>query len=131
MDLLERLLGEFEDWGNDRSPGAAQPGTRNMQSLEELAWADREGLSARDITERVQPELEGEALRKAGAARGRAWRRARERFHIFIDEVRLKKHERGLVDEVRTAFDDRYRLRARKAVRKGGPPRPPAQRSDP
>lgn len=131
LDLLERLLGEFEDWGNDRSSGAAQPGTRNMQSLEELGWAFRDGLSAQAITARLQPDLTGDALRKAGGARGRAWRRARERFHTFIDEVRLKRHERSLVDEVRVAFDDRYRLRARSAVRKQGAARPPAQRSDP
>lgn len=131
LDLLERLLGEFEAWGNDRSPGSAQPGTRNMQSLEELAWAFRDGLSAWDISARTHADLDPEALRKAGEARGRAWRRARKRFHIFIDETRLTRHERALVDEVRAAFDDRYRLRARPGVRKPPPARPPAPRSAP
>jgi len=131
LDLLERVLGDFEDWGNARTPGADQPGTRNVQSLEELAWADRDGLSARDITERLEPGLAPDALRRAGNTRGKAWRRARERFHAFLDEVRLKKDERALVDEVREAFDDRYRLRARSSVRKPEATRPPALRSDP
>ena len=128
LDLLERLLGDFEAWGNDRSNGS---GTRNMQSLEELAWADRDGLSAQTITRKLQPELDGEALRKAGGTRGRAWRRARVRFHEFLEETRMTKDERDLVDEVRAAFDDRYRLRARSTVRKPSQTRPPAQRSDP
>lgn len=131
LDLLDRLIGEFEAWGNDRSPGAARPGTRNMQSLEELAWADREGLSAQELTARLQPDLEADALPKAGQTRGRAWRRARERFHVFVEETRLSKAERPLIPEVRRAFDDRYRLRRRAAVRKAPTTRPPALRSDP
>ena len=72
-------------------------GTRNMQSLEELAWADRDGLSAQTITRKLQPELD-EALHKAGGTRGRAWRRARVGSE-FLEETRMTKDERDLVDE--------------------------------
>jgi DNA-directed RNA polymerase specialized sigma24 family protein len=131
LDLLDRLLGTFEAWGNDRSPGGAGPGTRNMESLEELAWAGRDSLSARDITALLDPDLGADALQRAGAARGRAWRRARERFHVFAGETRLSRQDRPLIPEVRRAFDDRYRLRRRAGVRKAPPARPPTPRSDP
>ncbi len=133
LNLLGRILRGFEAWGNERSPGSATPGTRNMQSLRELEQAKELGLSATAMTRHLDPSLEGDALRRAAGARGRHWRRARERFHEYTDEVQLRGNERALLPEVRAAFDERFRIRrrpVREAVRKTNRQRPQSQGSE-
>jgi hypothetical protein len=118
LDLLDRMLEGFEDWGNERSPGS---GTRNLESLYELEWATRDRIGTREITQRLQPDLSGDALRKAAATRGKAWRRARERFHEYSLDFRFRgKDERDLRPEVLRAFDARFRIRRKSTVRNPG-----------